>query len=220
MSIVFPIIGVILTNLLGFNIMISYYQNRTNQIKKYNEYLFYVIFFNCLSWMLYGIVTNDQLIFLCCIISLFFDFWFIQILYKYIDLTKLFWIEILSSSFLIYLITITYLLSFTKINKENVLVPIIGIISTISSISTYISPLIIISEVIKTKSNELIYLPHALIGCINLSCWLIYAIMIKDIYQIITDILGLFMCVIQVCVYIIYSQKTKNTTHIPVEIES
>ena len=207
MSIAFPITGVVLTNLLGFNIMSSYKQNRLVQVKKYNEYLFTIIFFNCLSWMLYGIVTKDFLIYLSCVTSLFFDFGFIQLLYKYAEPNVIFHLEILSGIFTLYFIIIVYLLNYTQIDFNKILFPIIGTVSMLSSISTNFSPLIIINQVIKTKSNELIYLPQALIGCVNLSCWLAYGLLLNDIYQIITNSLGLTMCVCQLIIYFLYRKK-------------
>jgi len=212
MSIAFPITGVVLTNLLGFNIMVSYKQNRLNQVKKYNEYLFTIIFFNCVSWMLYGIVTEDFLIYLSCVTSLFFDFGFIQLLYKHADQNIIFHLEILSGIFMLYFIIIVYLLNFTQIDFEKRLLPIIGTVSMLSSISTNLSPLAIINQVIKTKSNELIYLPQALIGTINLSCWLAYGLLLNDIYQILTNSIGLAMCICQLIVYFLYMEKPETKT--------
>ncbi len=214
MIIAFPITGVILTNILGLNIMVSYQENRISQVKKYNEYLFFIIFFNCLSWMLYGIVTNDHLIYLSCVLSLFFDFGFIQILYKHIDQTQLLKLELLSGAFLLYFIIIIYLLNFTQINKTKILLPIIGNVSMFLSIFTNFSPFIIIKKVIITKSNKLIYLPQALIGCLNLSCWLAYGFILNDNYQIITNGFGLSMCIIQVFIYWFYSKEPENTNKI------
>ncbi len=205
MSIAFPITGVVLTNLLGLNIMVSYKQNRLAQVKKYNEYLFSIIFFNCLSWMLYGIVTADLLIYLSCVTSLVFDFGFIQLLYKYAEPTVIAHLEILSGIFSIYFIIMVYLINFTSIDLNQKLLPVIGTVSMVSSVSTNFSPLIIINQVIKTKSNELIYLPQALMGCVNLSCWLAYGLLLNDIYQIITNSLGLAMCVVQLIVYFYYN---------------
>jgi uncharacterized protein with PQ loop repeat len=86
---------------------------------------------------------------------------------------------------------------------------IIGIIAMLTSISTNISPLLVIKEVIQENSNELIYLPQALIGALNLLCWLVYAITINDNYQLITNVVGLCMCVIQIIVYIYYHKSNK-----------
>lgn len=192
--------------------MVSYKQNRIGQVKKYNEYLFTIIFFNCLSWMLYGIVTRDALIYLSCVTSLFFDFGFIQLLYKHAELNTIFHLEILSGTFALYFITIVYLINFTQISLKTLL-PVIGTVSMLSSITTNFSPLIIINQVIKTKSNELIYLPQASFGCVNLSCWLAYGFLLNDIYQIITNSLGLIMCVIQLIVYFIYNENKLKPTN-------
>lgn len=181
--------------------MVSYKQNRTVLVKKYNEYLFTIIFFNCLSWMLYGIVTKDLLIYLSCISSLFFDFGFIQVLYRHAEPNIILHLEILSGVFMLYFIIIIYLLNFTQLNFDKIMLPIIG------TVSTNFAPLAIINQVIKTKSNELIYLPQALIGTLNLSCWLVYGLLLNDIYQIITNSLGLTMCVCQLAVYFLYWEK-------------
>ena len=58
---IFPIIGVVLTNLFGINIGYSYYSNRTNLVQEYNEILFTIVFFNALNWSLYGIVSKNVL---------------------------------------------------------------------------------------------------------------------------------------------------------------
>ena len=84
---------------------------------------------------------------------------------------------------------------------------IIGIVAMLTSITTNISPLLVIKNVIEKNSNELIYLPQALIGTLNLSCWLVYAIIINDIYQLITNAVGLGMCVVQIVVYVYYQKR-------------
>ena len=80
MNEIFPIIGVILTNLLGANIIYTYYENRNIEKQEYNEYLFYILFFNSLCWLLYSIIIIDIYIFFSVILSLLGSFGFIQIL--------------------------------------------------------------------------------------------------------------------------------------------
>jgi uncharacterized protein with PQ loop repeat len=208
---IFPIIGVILTNLLGANIIYTYYENRNIEKQEYNEYLFYILFFNSLCWLLYSIITIDIYIFLSVILSLLGSFGFIQILYNKINEMKKIYIEIICTLYFIYFMSIIYFINFTKYNVKM----IIGIVAMLTSISTNISPLLVIKEVIKQKSNKLIYLPQALIGTLNLSCWLAYAIIINDIYQLITNAVGLSMCVLQVVIYFYYN---KNNTVLPTDV--
>jgi hypothetical protein len=205
MNEIFPIIGVILTNLLGVNIIYTYYENRIVEKQEYNEYLFYILFFNSLCWLLYAIITIDIYIFLSVILSLIGSFAFILNLYNKINKKKLIYIETICVLYFIYFMTIIYFLNFTNYNLKM----IIGIIAILTSISTNISPLLVIKEVIQENSNELIYLPQALIGALNLLCWLVYAITINDNYQLITNVVGLCMCVIQIIVYIYYHKSNK-----------
>jgi solute carrier family 50 protein (sugar transporter) len=203
--IAFPIIGVILNNLYGINIIYSYINNRNNLINEYNEILFSITFFNALNWSLYGILVKDIFLFICNFASIIGSFGFIQILYKYIKADKLIYIEIISLFFLTYFLIMLYLINFVKNISFMIITNIVGNSVTISSILTNFSPLLIIKHVISTKDTTLIYFPQALIGTINLSCWLVYAILINDIYQIITDTVGLTFCVIQIGVYIRYN---------------
>lgn len=202
MYIIFPIIAVILTNFFGMNILRSYYKNRINLIHEYNEIQFTIILFNSINWMIYGIMSKDIFLYVANIFTLYSSFGFIQILYKNIKLQKIIYIEITTTLFLIYIITIIFIINFTNVSR-NLLVNITGTACTISSILTYFSPILIIKKVIETKDNTLIYLPQILIGLINLSCWLCYGIMINDIYQILTDSLSLGICIIQIIIYTI-----------------
>lgn len=89
--------------------------------------------------------------------------------------------------------------------NKSFIINICGTVALSSSMITYFSPIIIIKTVIDTKDPSLIYLPQAIIGTINLSSWLIYAFMINDIYQILTDIFGITMCLIQIIIYTFYT---------------
>jgi len=203
--IIFPVIGVILTNFFGLNILYSYVFNRTKLVQEYNEILFTIIFFNCINWIIYSIVIKDIFLYTCNICSLISSFGFIQILYKYIDILKLFYIELISCLFIIYILTIIFLLNFTYTISANIFINITGTCAMFSSLSSYFSPLLIVTKVINTKDPSLIYLPQAIVGTINLSCWLVYGILINDIYQIITNSLGLGMCLFQVFIYLLFS---------------
>jgi uncharacterized protein with PQ loop repeat len=203
--VIFPVIGVVLTNFFGLNILYSYVINRTKLVQEYNEILFTIIFFNCINWIIYSIVIKDIFLYTCNISSIISSFGFIQLLYKYIDISKLIYIELISCLFIIYLLIIIFLLNFTYNISENVFINITGNCAMFSSLSTYFSPLLIIKKVINTKDPSLIYLPQAIIGTVNLSCWLVYGILINDIYQIITNSLGLCMCLFQVFIYLLFS---------------
>jgi len=200
-DIVFPSLGVIFTNIFGLSIFRAYLINRDNLINEYNEILFYLIIFNGYLWMLYGVIIKDIFIYLSCITSIISSFGFIQILYKHISNDKKIYIEILTLFGLLYLLTLIFLLNFTPINK-NIIQNIIGISCTINTIAINISPLLIIRQVIIKHNTELIYLPQIFINSINYSCWLIYAIIKKDIFLMIPNIISLLLLLLILIIYI------------------
>lgn len=211
---IFPIIGVILTNLFGINIGYSYYINRTNLIQEYNEILFTVVFFNALNWALYGIVSQNIFIYTCNIFSIISSFGFIQIMYKNIDFKKLKYIELISLICILYLLTMIFVINFIADDNNKLVINISGGVALSSSLCTNFSPMLIIKKVIETKDTSLIYLPQAIIGFINLSSWLTYALIIDDIYQILTDIFGISMCLMQIVIYILYKEKNINLSNV------
>jgi len=125
LELIFPVLGVILTNIFGLNIFKSYLDNREKLVQNYNEILFYVIFNNMLCWLLYSILIKDIFIFLSCILTFISSFGFINIMYKYIKLEKLIYIEIISLIGLLYFIIIIYLVNFTNI-KSYIIKKIVG----------------------------------------------------------------------------------------------
>jgi hypothetical protein len=209
LEITFPIFGVILTNIFGLNIFKSYLDNRKKLIQNYNEILFYVIFNNMLCWLLYSILIKDIFIFLSCILTLISSFGFISIMYKYIKLEKLIYIEIISLIGLIYFIIIIYLINFTNI-KSYIIEKIVGITCIFMDISSNTLPFLIIYKVIKTKNTELIYLPHATINFINHLCWLLYSIINYNIYLLISNIISIGLLLFQIIVYIYVKINKKD----------
>lgn len=203
LTIIFPIIGVILTNLIGLNILKTYIDNRLQIKKEYNEVLFYIVFFNSISWLFYGIFIKNIFITLSTPCSLISSFFFIQLLYKNIKYEKIIYIELISSFFIIYFFLLLIIINYSNIN-ENWTQHILGSTAVTTSILYNLSPMLIIREIILTKNNSLIYLPQALIGFVNLVCWFIYGLMINNIYQLITNGICTIVCFIQIILYFNY----------------
>jgi solute carrier family 50 protein (sugar transporter) len=205
LTIIFPIIGVILTNLIGLNILKTYIDNRLQIKKEYNEVLFYIVFFNSISWLFYGIFIKNIFITLSTTCSLISSFFLIQLLYKNMKFEKIIYIESISSFFIIYFFLLLIIINYSNIN-ENLIQHILGSTAVTTSILYNLSPMLIIREVILTKNNSLIYLPQALIGFVNLVCWFIYGLMINNIYQLITNGICAIICFIQIIIYYYYYQ--------------
>ena len=206
---IFPILGIILTNIFGLNILRSYIINRNKLTYEYNEIQFYLIIFTGCMWLLYGVIVRDIFIFLSNIIPIISSFGFIQIMYKYIKHEKIIYIEIISIFGLFYLLTIIFLLNFTTVNINNISI-IVGISCSILTIIVNIAPLLIIKQVVTTLNTELIYLPQIFINSINHLCWFIYGIFNYNIFLLISNCISLILCLIQLAVYIYVKIKINN----------
>ena len=143
---------------------------------------------------------------------------FIQIMYKYLNLSKLIYIELLSIIAIIYIFIIILLLNFTNIELYKIQ-KVVGSVCIISTISVNAVPLLIINKVIRTHNTSLIYFPQALINSFNYACWLIYSIIKYDFYLLITNVICLCLCLFQLSVYIYIKLTVKEDSNLLVKTQ-
>ena len=88
---------------------------------------------------------------------------------------------------------------------------VVGKICNVTAIIVFLSPILIIYRVLKEKYNYyLIPIYTAWVSLFSTGCWIIYGIMISDVYIMIPNIIGIILAVIQITVFIIF--KKKNPT--------
>jgi len=200
------IIGVIISNLLGLRIGISYWKSRSESsiVHEYNEYLFYLSFASCINWIYYGILTSDIYVFTSCVITVITTFGFIQMLYQSVhaspDKFKLNIIETCSIIALSYWLGLIGL-QIVEIISINLATKIMGLTSMIISFIKNFSPCLVLYKVITSRNTELIYFPQAFLGFINVTIWLCYSIWIEDVYQILSNGASALVCLFQLVIY-------------------
>lgn len=179
------IIGVLISNLLGLRIGISYWKSRLGLIHEYNQYLFYLSFASCINWIYYGILTHDIYVFASCIITVITTFGFIQMLYHSIQTdSDKFKLAIIESGCLTMLslwlsligLEITEQISLSQATQ------IMGWVASSISVTKNFSPCLVIGQIIKSGDPTLIYFPQAFLGFVNLAIWVGYSIAIGDIF--------------------------------------
>jgi hypothetical protein len=204
------IIGVLISNLLGLRIGISYWKSRLGLIHEYNQYLFYLSFASCINWIYYGILTHDIYVFASCIITVITTFGFIQMLYHSIQTdSDKFKLAIIESGCLTMLslwlsligLEITEQISLSQATQ------IMGWVASSISVTKNFSPCLVIGQIIKSGDPTLIYFPQAFLGFVNLAIWVGYSIAIGDIFQIVSNGLSALVCLLQLIVWGYYKFK-------------
>jgi len=199
---IFGIIGIIISNILGLRIGITYWKSRSGLTHEYNEYLFYLSFASCINWIYYAVLTSDIYVYTSCITTIFSTFGFIQMLYSSIQTNQL-KLAIIEMGCIIMLVLWLGLigLQITSLISLNQNIQIMGWVCSIISVAKNFSPCLVIQQVITTMDPTLIYFPQAFLGFINLSIWVAYSITIGDMFQIVSNSLSAIVCFIQLVVY-------------------
>jgi uncharacterized protein with PQ loop repeat len=199
----YGVVGVILSNLLGLRIALSYVKNRLSQAHDYNEYLFYLSFASCVNWVYYSILTQDIYVFTSCIVSIITTFGFIQVIFQGLQTKpeRLLQIEIASILFILYWLTIILIHSILGLISDDLATQIVGLGCLIVSISKNFSPSLVLYKVVTTQDTTLIYFPQAFIGFLNLGLWVAYSIRIGDLFQILSNGASALVCLVQLIIY-------------------
>ncbi|XP_003394496.1 sugar transporter SWEET1-like [Bombus affinis] len=72
------------------------------------------------------------------------------------------------------------------------------------------SPLLHIREIIKTKNTDILPFPLIFMGTIVISLWLLYGIIINNVFIIFQNSVGFVLSVAQLSLFVIYPSKSKG----------
>jgi len=212
--------GIFLANLLGCQLVkTSYLIKSYESCENLNFWLFLCIFNNCNFWMIYALSIKDIYILSSCYISWLGSLLVIikLLIYQY----QLLPLNPLLIKFQI--VTLLYILlcaSFETIILNINKYLLYGITCNIYQLLYYSSPLINLCKIIKTKNISSLYLPMMVLGTANTCCWVSYALINKDIFQIIPNIFALGFLTLQWIIYYIFnfSQLNKSITNAPEDV--
>ena len=85
---------------------------------------------------------------------------------------------------------------------------IIGKICNCTAVIVFLSPIQIIYRVIRENNNyHLIPIYTAWVSLFSTSCWVTYGILIKDIYIVIPNVIGIILAIVQIAIHTIFKRK-------------
>ena len=85
---------------------------------------------------------------------------------------------------------------------------IIGKICNCTAIIVFLSPIQLIYRVLKENNNyHLIPIYTAWVSIFSTGCWIMYGILIKDIYIMIPNVVGLLLGIVQIVIFMIFKRK-------------
>ncbi|RLN71076.1 hypothetical protein BBJ28_00019000 [Nothophytophthora sp. Chile5] len=174
-----------------------------------------MLFTNCVVLVWNGYLTDDIFpLFSTAILGLFTCAGFIAIFYRWTDNHRAVH-KTCSAALLVIVIVCLYgvlgVLGVTGQSKSSVGTAM-GAISIGTAIGLYVSPLATIRRVIRTKSTASMPFFLCLANFFNSVCWIVYAVIIVDMFVLIPNAIGGVLTATQLVLYAIY--PTKKTTEV------
>ncbi|CAN4089319.1 unnamed protein product [Withania somnifera] len=87
---------------------------------------------------------------------------------------------------------------------------VIGWICMVFSISVFVAPLSVLGRVIRTKSVEFMPFNLSLALAINAVMWVLYGLLLRDVYITVPNIAGMILGVLQMVLHGIYRNSKSN----------
>ena len=178
------------------------------------------IYVNCFCWYIYGDMIFSDKVKICNCIGAIISICLITIYLVY-EIRKYTLDAILNALIIITGSYATYR-GLTIVVDDDA---IIGKICIATSVIVFLSPAYLIYKVIKEKNNYiLIQIYTAWVSLFAYGGWVIYGIIIKDLYLVIPNVIGIVLSIIQIIIYIIFKKKyptfgerEKDTSTIDIE---
>ncbi|KAE9069001.1 hypothetical protein PF006_g29673, partial [Phytophthora fragariae] len=176
-----------------------------------------MLFTNCVVLVWYGYLSEDIFpLFVTAIMGLVTCAGFIAVFYRYTD-DKRSVHRICAAALAVIVIVCIYgtlgVAGVTDQSKSS-LATAMGAISIATSIGLYGSPLATIRRVIRSKSTASMPFTLCLANFSNSVCWVVYAVIVVDVWVLIPNVFGCVLTTIQLALYVIYPTSKSTETQL------
>ena len=160
-------------------------------------------YINCFCWYIYGDMIFSDQVKICNCIGSVITICLITIYLVY-EIRKYTLDAILNALIIITGSYATYRGLTIVVDDDAV----IGKICIVTSIVVFLTPAYLIYKVIKEKNNYILIQIYTAWGSlISYGFWVLYGIVIKDVYIMIPNVMGIVLAIIQICIYTIFKKK-------------
>ncbi|GMF34617.1 unnamed protein product [Phytophthora lilii] len=166
-----------------------------------------MLFSNCFMWVLYSyLVDNIFPLFAVTLFGITTSTIFIAIYYRWTK-DRLYVVKVCSIALVLLAIgTLYYILAtngFTD-QSESAVEKTLGFIAIAFNLVLYASPLETMKKVVQTKNASSMPISISSIFLVNAVLWVVFAVAVSDMFVLVPNAIGAFLCMIQVVLYIIY----------------
>ncbi|KAL6444433.1 hypothetical protein ACFW04_001940 [Cataglyphis niger] len=159
----------------------------------------------CILMLRYALMLNDPTMINVNIFGLLTNIIYMIVYYYYAPNTR----EVLK---LIYKVTIfvIILLVYAQIEHPKNVEFRFGIVVTVLLFLLIAAPLMHLEEVIRTKSTEILPFPLIFVGTLVSFSWLLYGLIINNVFIIFQNAVGFILCIIQLSLFVIFPSKKEQ----------
>ena len=184
------------------------YKNKS--VGQSDPLMFIMLIINGCIWSMYGIIVNDRVLTFTNSIGIITGIIYNLIFYEYSpnkkQISKYF-------QFTFIFVTILFIIGYTfdpdKIQNS------LGTLGSLTAILLMSSPLSNMKRVYNDKNSIHLPIYTVIANFINALSWLLYGIIIKNIFVWLTNALGLIAAIIQVCLLFIFPRNNINIKNEP-----
>ncbi|KAG2991251.1 hypothetical protein PC121_g21481 [Phytophthora cactorum] len=166
-----------------------------------------LLFANCYMWVLYSYLVNNIFpLFAVTLFGIATSTVFISIYYRWTK-DRLYVVKVCSIALVLLAIGTLYcILAMNGITdqSEAAIEKTLGFIAIAFNLVLYASPLESMKTVVQTKNASSMPISISATFLVNVVLWVIFAVAVSDMFVLVPNAIGTYLCAIQVVLYIIY----------------
>lgn len=179
-----------------------------------------MLFTNCVVLVWYGYLSEDIFpLFITAIMGLVTCGGFIAVFYRYTDDKRSVHRICAAASVIIVLVCLYGAIGVASVTgqSKSSMATAMGAISIGTSIGLYGSPLATIRRIMRTKSTASMPFTLCLANFFNSVCWVVYAIIVVDVWILLPNTFGCVLTTIQLILYVIYPTPKEQLESIMID---